>query len=344
MTDPNPTRIDALVARWRADSEIHPNVAAWRTLPAQAARFEPFPGDLHPALTESLRARGIGALYSHQATAWQETRAGKHIVVVTGTASGKTLCYNLPVLDRALRDPQARALYLFPTKALAQDQVANLKDEVGRMKAEEGSSSFIPHPSSFATYDGDTPTDKRAAIRANARIVVSNPDMLHTGVLPHHTLWAEFFRHLQFVVIDEMHAYRGVFGSHVANVLRRLKRVAAFYGASPQFILTSATIANPRELAENLIEESVALIDNDGAARGEKHFVIYNPPVVNRALGMRRSALIESVRLAQELLKQNIQTIVFARSRQSVEVMVRYLTPNSQPPSPSPYKLRRGRG
>ncbi|MDE3090749.1 MAG: DEAD/DEAH box helicase, partial [Chloroflexota bacterium] len=283
----------------------------------------------------TLRARGIPALYAHQATAWQQTRAGKHIVVVTGTASGKTLCYNLPVLDRLLRDQNARALYLFPTKALAQDQVASLKSQVASF-----TSPVTRHASlDIETYDGDTTATKRAAIRARAHIVVSNPDMLHTGILPHHTLWAEFFRHLQFVVIDEMHAYRGVFGSHVANVLRRLKRVAAFYGASPQFILTSATIANPRELAENLIEEPVALIDNDGAARGEKHFVIYNPPVVNRALGMRRSALLESVRLTQELLKHNIQTIVFARSRQSVEVMLRYLQPphlTPEPPSPLP--------
>jgi DEAD/DEAH box helicase domain-containing protein len=314
MIESHHADIDALAARWQSDDEIHPNITAWRTIPAHPAQFAPFPDDLHPALIDALRARGIAALYTHQASAWENVRAGKHIVVVTGTASGKTLCYNLPVLDRALRDPDARALYLFPTKALAQDQVANLKSFSG--------------DTTIAAYDGDTPAGKRAAIRTRARIVVSNPDMLHTGVLPHHTLWAEFFRNLQFVVIDEMHAYRGVFGSHVANVIRRLKRVAAFYGASPQFILTSATIANPRELAENLIEAPVALIDNDGAARGAKHFVIYNPPLVNRALGMRRSALLESVRLAQELLKQNIQTIVFARSRQSVEVILRYLSPS----------------
>ena len=254
--------------------------------------------------------RGIEALYAHQATAWEQARAGRHLVVVTGTASGKTLCYNLPVLDCLLRNPQSRALYLFPTKALAQDQVANLE-------------ALVDLP--IATYDGDTPGGARPAIRAKARIVVSNPDMLHTGILPHHTLWAEFLRHLQFVIIDEMHAYRGVFGSHVANVIRRLKRVARFYGASPQFILTSATIGNPVELAERLIEEPVALVDNDGAAKGAKHFMIYNPPVVNRALGLRRSALLESVRLTQELLQHNVQTIVFARARQTVEQILRYL-------------------
>ncbi|HEX7588898.1 MAG TPA: DEAD/DEAH box helicase [Anaerolineae bacterium] len=324
----NPTPIDGLVNQWHADAEIDPNVAAWKTLPARPAQLEAFPDDLHPLLVESLQMRGITALYSHQAQAWRLVHIPKHVVIVTGTASGKTLCYNLPVLDRILRNPPARALYLFPTKALAQDQVANLRKEPLQ-------------PSSFATYDGDTPASARPAIRTNARIVVSNPDMLHTGILPHHTLWAEFFRNLHFVVIDEMHAYRGVFGSHVANVLRRLKRVAAFYGAAPQFILTSATIANPRELAENLIEESVGLVDKDGAAKGERHFVIYNPPVVNRALGMRRSALLESVRLTQELLQHDIQTIVFARSRQSVEVLLRYLQPSHlTSPATSPLSHR----
>ncbi len=320
--------IDALLNAWHADARFGSNIAAQRTIPARAARTVAFPDDVHPALIEALRARGIAALYTHQATAWQHARAGEHIVVVTGTASGKTLCYNLPVLDRLLRDDQARALYLFPTKALAQDQVANLKDEGGRMKDEKESSSFILHPSSFATYDGDTPQSARANIRAHARVIVSNPDMAHAGILPHHTIWAEFFRHLQFIVIDEMHAYRGVFGSHVANVLRRLKRVAAFYGASPQFILTSATIANPTELAERLIEEPVALVDDDGAAKGEKHFVVYNPPVVDQKLGLRRSTILESVTLAQELLARDVQTIVFARARRTVELILRYLSPS----------------
>ncbi|MBI4786156.1 MAG: DEAD/DEAH box helicase [Chloroflexi bacterium] len=300
-----------LLAAWQADPAIRANIAAWRTLPARAAQRAPLPNDLHPALADWLRARGVSALFSHQATAWELARAGRHLVVVTGTASGKTLCYNLPVLDRLLRDPHARALYLFPTKALAQDQVSNLQSLTSNL--------------SVATYDGDTPQDARPAIRANARIVVSNPDMVHTGILPHHTLWAEFFRHLQFIVIDEMHAYRGLFGSHVANVLRRLKRVARFYGTAPRFILTSATIANPTELAERLIEEPVALVDNDGAAKGEKHFLVYNPPIVNHALGIRRSTLLESVRLAQGLLNYNVQTIVFAGARRTVEIILRYL-------------------
>ncbi|HEY6042657.1 MAG TPA: DEAD/DEAH box helicase, partial [Anaerolineae bacterium] len=307
-----------------------PNIAAWRTIPARAAQFAEFPRELHPALVVALRTQGITALYTHQASAFDHARKGEHVVIVTGTASGKTLGYNLPVLDRLLNDSTARALYLFPTKALAQDQVANLKSFRGAKDA-------LPLP--IATYDGDTPANDRPAIRKNARLVVSNPDMLHTGILPHHTLWADFFHNLQFVVIDEMHAYRGVFGSHVANVLRRLERIAKFYGAAPQYILTSATIANPVELAERLIEQHVTLVDNDGAAKGEKHFVIYNPPLVNRALGVRKSALLEAARLTEELLGVHVQTIVFARARRSVEVMLRYLTP-----TPAAGEQERGEG
>ncbi len=318
--------ITQLLSDWNIDTSIAPNIAARKTMPARTAQTVALPDDLHPALIDSLRARGIDSLYTHQATAWQHVRNGKHIVVVTGTASGKTLCYNLPVLDRLLRDDQARALYLFPTKALAQDQVANLTADGRRMT--ETSRASVFRPSTVAAYDGDTPQHLRANIRKSARIIVSNPDMAHTGILPHHTIWAEFFRNLQFIVIDEMHAYRGVFGSHVANVIRRLKRVAKFYGASPQFILTSATIANPPELAERLIEESVTLVDNDGAAKGAKHFIVYNPPVVDPKLGLRKSSMLESVRLAQALLQRNVQTIVFARARRTVEVMLRYLTPS----------------
>jgi DEAD/DEAH box helicase domain-containing protein len=325
--------LSTLLSAWRADPDIVSNIAAWRTFPACPARFVPFPDDLHPALAEALRARGIGAFYTHQATAWRHARAGQHSVIVTGTASGKTLCYNLPVLDRLLRDPQARALYLFPTKALAQDQKNALNQLINALENERvdqepavgGQLSAVP----IATYDGDTPTEARPAIRATARLVISNPDMLHTGILPHHTLWADFFQGLQFVVIDEMHAYRGVFGSHVANVLRRLKRIAHFYGASPQFILTSATIANPVELAERLIEEPVVLVDDDGAARGAKHFLVYNPPLVNRDLGLRRSVLLESVRLAEDLVGHDVQTIVFARARRTVELILRYLRAQS---------------
>jgi DEAD/DEAH box helicase domain-containing protein len=316
-----------LLSAWRNDPAIASNIVAWRTFPARSARFVPYPHDLHQALRSALQARGIHALYSHQALAWQHVQAGRHPIIVTSTASGKTLCYNLPVLDRLLRDPHARALYLFPTKALAQDQRSALDQLIADLNAhhEHQAAGQRPPAVRVATYDGDTPSHERSTIRKVARLVISNPDMLHAGVLPHHTLWAEFFRYLQFVVIDEVHAYRGVFGSHVANLLRRLKRIARFYGTSPQFVLTSATIANPVELAERLIEEPVTLVDEDGAGRGARHFLIYNPPVVNRDLGLRRSALLESVRLAEHLLQHQVQTIVFARTRQSVELILRYL-------------------
>ena len=259
-------------------------------------------------------------LYSHQYEAWSHIFAGKNIVLATGTASGKTLAYNLPIISSLLTNTDARALYLFPTKALAQDQLSGLH----RLQAS------IQNIRS-AIYDGDTPQSQRALIRKNARIILSNPDMLHTGILPHHTNWADFFRNLRFVVIDEMHTYRGVFGSHVANVIRRLERVAKFYGAVPQFILTSATIGNPKELAERLIELSIELIDNDGSSRGERHFLVYNPPIIDESLGLRKSSIMESVRLTQDLLANDVQSVVFARSRRSLEMMLSYLT---SPPSP----------
>jgi len=306
--------LSALLRAWRTDPSFRSSVAAWRTFPARPPQFAPFPDDLHPALAAALRSAGIDALYTHQATAWQRVQTGQNLVVVTSTASGKTLCYNLPVLDSLLRNPQARALYLFPTKALAQDQ----RDSLEKIRG-----SVDPKlPVHVATYDGDTPSAARPAIRKTAQLVISNPDMLHSGILPHHTLWAGFFQDLRFVIIDEMHSYRGVFGSHVANVLRRLKRVAHFYGASPQFILTSATIANPVELGRRLIEEDVSLVDDDGAARGERHFFIYNPPIVNRELGIRRSTLLESVRITEELLRHDVQTILFARARRTVELIL----------------------
>jgi DEAD/DEAH box helicase domain-containing protein len=326
-----------LLETWRDTPGIAGNIAAWRTFPDRSGRFAPFPVDLHPDLTAALQARGIEALYTHQAATWQYVRAGRHPVIVTGTASGKTLCYNLPILDLLLRDPDARALYLFPTKALAQDQAEALRQLVNEAKAKAEAKNFhsglwSPVSGLIATYDGDTPPAARPTIRQQARLIITNPDMLHAGILPHHTRWADFFRHLRLVVIDEMHVYRGVFGSHVANVLRRLKRVAQFYGAAPQFILTSATIANPAELAEQLIEESITLVDDDGAARGAKHFLIYNPPVVDHDLGLRRSAMQESVRLAQELLAQNVQTIIFGRARRTVEMILKYL--QTSPPAP----------
>ena len=266
------------------------------------------------ALRETLSQRGINSLYNHQRTAWNIIRAGGNVVLATGTASGKTLAYNLPVIASLLADTDARALYLFPTKALAQDQLSGLHQLQSSIKNLES-----------AIYDGDTPPSQRALIRRNAHIILSNPDMLHTGILPHHTNWSDFFQNLRFVVIDEMHTYRGVFGSHIANVIRRLKRVAGFYGAAPQFILTSATIGNPKELAERLIESPVELISHDASSRGERHFLLYNPPVIDESLGLRKSSMMESVRLTRDLLDNGIQSVVFARSRRSVEMILSYL-------------------
>ncbi len=314
----------SLLSRWRSNPDFANNITAWEVIPAAAAQSAPLPHDLHPILTQALASQGISSLYSHQVAALQAAWAGHHVTMVTSTASGKTLGYNLPVLDALLRDQQARALYLYPTKALAQDQLSALQTFI------KGDASTTQQPISPAIYDGDTPTSNRPVIREKARLVLSNPDMLHTGILPHHTAWAEFFRNLRFVVIDEMHIYRGVFGSHVANVIRRLKRIARFYGAFPQFILTSATIANPLELAGRLIEPEInageiVLVDRDGAAHGQKHFLIYNPPVIDPTLGLRKGSLQESVLLATELLSQNIQTILFARSRRAVELLLTYL-------------------
>jgi len=304
-----------LLQRWRSDPQTAENIAAWRVTPAHAADLHPLPADLPAALADSLRAQGIDHLYSHQAEAWNAARHGANLILATGTASGKTLAYNLPVLATLLEKPSARALYLFPTKALAQDQLATINEQ---FSTESGQlDSLRP-----CIYDGDTPQSQRKVIRQKARMLFSNPDMLHTGILPHHTTWAEFFSGLKFVILDETHTYRGVFGSHVANVLRRLKRVAAFYGATPQFLLASATIGNPRELAENLIEAPVTLVDGDGSACGERHFLLYNPPVVDETLGLRKGILSEAARLARDLYAAEVQTVVFARSRRSVEMLL----------------------
>jgi len=319
--------IASLLDFWKRDADTVPNLVAWKTFPSRPAQTHPFPADLPDTVKQTLIAGGIHSLYSHQLEAWTHSRNHENIILSTGTASGKTLAYNLPVISGLVTNPNARALYLFPTKALTQDQLSSL----GNLKLETRNLSA-------AIYDGDTPQKDRSAIRMNARIVLSNPDMLHTGILPHHTNWLEFFSNLKFVVIDETHTYRGVFGSHVANVIRRLKRVVSFYGATPQFILASATIGNPKELGEKLIEEPVRLIDNDGSARGPRHFIIYNPPLTDKALGLRKSSLLESVRLARDLLTSNVQTVVFARSRRSVEIILSYLqgdiTPDSSIESP----------
>ncbi|HZG88503.1 DEAD/DEAH box helicase [Paenibacillus sp.] len=307
--------MEELLELIKSTPEIMKNVTEWRTLPPRPAKYAEFPEGLRPELRAALEEKGITKLYTHQASAFRAIRKGRHIVTVTPTASGKTLTYNLPVIQQLLEDDSSRALYLFPTKALAQDQVAELQETVDRMGVD-----LKTH-----TYDGDTPPTVRAAIRNAGHIVVTNPDMLHSAILPHHTKWVKLFENLKFIVIDEVHSYRGVFGSHVANVIRRLKRICAFYGSKPQFICASATIANPKEHAEKLIGEPMELIDDNGAPSGEKHFVFYNPPVVNQQLGIRKSSVLETQRLAALLLKQGIQTIVFARSRVRVEILLTYL-------------------
>ena len=292
-----------------------PVLTALRHFPAQPAKVVPFPDDLHPRLREGLADRGLEGLYTHQREAYDLVQSGKDLVVVTPTASGKTLCYNLPVIDRVLKDPDARALYLFPTKALAQDQLAELHGTIEVLGADIGT----------FTYDGDTPQDARKSIRARAHVVVTNPDMLHKGILPHHTKWVKLLENLRYVVVDELHSLRGIYGSHVANIFRRLRRLCRFYGSDPQFICTSATIGNPRELAEALTERQMELVDRNGAPRGEKYFAIYNPPVVNRQLGIRKSALNSARDVSLSFLSKGLQTISFAPSRLATEVLVTYL-------------------
>jgi len=291
------------------------SIKAIKHIPAQEGQYEDYPEEIHAALAGALKQKGFTRLYSHQYRSWTLLSKDKNIVVVTPTASGKTLCYNLPVLDKILKNHSARAVYLFPTKALAQDQRAELDETIKR----------LPEEIRIFTYDGDTPQDARKAIRARGHIILTNPDMLHTGILPHHTKWIKLFENLEYIVIDELHNYRGIFGSHLANILRRLKRIASFYGSSPRFILCTATIANPVEMAERMIEESVSLVDNNGAPHGEKYFIFFNPPVVNEFLGIRHSYVNESRRVARLFLKNNLQTIVFAGSRLITEVLVTYL-------------------
>jgi DEAD/DEAH box helicase domain-containing protein len=299
------------------DPQLARRITRWQHLPARRARYAGYPAGIDPHLVEALRQRGIERLYAHQAMAVSAALRGENVVVVTPTASGKTLCYNLPVLNAMLADPSARALYLFPTKALAQDQLA----ELAALQTALGG-KLHAH-----TYDGDTPQSARAQIRRSARIVISNPDMLHTGILPHHTRWIRFFRGLRYVVLDEIHTYRGVFGSHVANVLRRLKRICAFHGVEPRFVCASATIANPQELAQRLVEEPFTLVgaEEDGSPQGGKHFLFYNPPIVDRELGIRRSAVSDARLLAERFLGAGVQTIVFARARLTTEVLLTYL-------------------
>src|SRR3954447_1156218 len=298
-----------------AHREPDSSVRAIHHQPASEGVFAEIPAAVDPRLRTALDKRGIQRLYCHQADAFDQIQAGKHVVIVTPTASGKTLCYNLPVLNLLMNDPGARAMYLFPTKALAEDQL----HEFNRAVDEMGSDIRA------FTYDGDTPGDARRAIRSRANVVLTNPDMLHSGILPHHTKWARYFENLRYIVIDELHYYRGVYGSHLANLLRRLQRICDFYNAKPQFICCSATIANPRELAEALTEAPFELIERNGAPRGEKFFIFYNPPVVNRQLGIRRSYIAETRRMALKFIEAGLQTLVFANNRLATEVLITYL-------------------
>ena len=307
--------LDSALAELRSDRSFMRNVAHWEVVPARAGDMGPFPAELDDGLRGVLRARGIERLYGHQADAYRHVRSGDNVVLVTPTASGKTLAYNLPILSHFLRDALATALYLFPTKALSQDQQAELDGVV------QGGGLPVP----AFTYDGDTPASVRGRVREQGRIVITNPDMLHTGVLPHHTKWGHFFGGLRFVVIDELHIYRGVFGSHLANVVRRLKRIAAFYGARPRFICCSATIGNPLELARRIIEEDAVLIDRNGAPAGERHFLLYNPPLLDAEQGIRRSVVNEAHEIATRLLRRRVKTIVFARSRMRTELISSYI-------------------
>lgn len=326
--------VDQLAERLRMDNVFMQNVVRWEVMPARPAAYAPFPEELDARLHTLLEKRGIHQLYTHQAHAVREVMAGRDIVVVTPTASGKTMCYNLPVLNAILRNPDARALYLFPTKALSADQVSELYELI----------ELAGLDIKTYTYDGDTPAAARKAVRQAGHIVVTNPDMLHSGILPHHTTWVKLFENLRYIVIDEIHTYRGVFGSNLANVLRRLMRLCEFYGSHPQFILCSATIANPRELAETLIGRPVTMVDDNGAPQGARHFVFYNPPMVNRQLGIRKGVIPETRAISGMLLKCGIQTITFARSRLTVEVLTKYLKDLVRDPLGNAGRVRGYRG
>src|SRR6201996_3384307 len=282
--------------------------------PDLSAQPVPLPADLDPNLVERLRLAGIEALYSHQLRAW-ETAPRSDLIVTSGTASGKSLAFNLPVLDGIARQNKRRALYLYPTKALAQDQARKL-------------AQLRPPGLREAIYDGDTPREERPTIRRKSNLILTNPDMLHVGVLPNHRQWGDFFTNLEWVVVDEAHTYRGVFGSHVANVLRRLRRVARLYGSDPRFLLASATIANPEELAERLVGSAFEVIDDDGAPRAGRDVAMWNPPLIDVKSGTRRSALAEAADLLAELVTHGVRTICFLKSRRGIELIQRFAREN----------------
>lgn len=319
---------------FKSDRSIRENITHWEVIPAREGIYAEFPEYIDDRLTRVLGQRGVRKLYSHQRAAVDSIHEGKDTVIVTPTASGKTLCYNLPVLDAIMKNPSCRALYLFPTKALSQDQLAELMELVNKLDVDIKT----------YTFDGDTPQTARRLIRSAGHVVVTNPDMLHAGILPHHTKWIKLFENLQYVVIDEIHHYRGIFGSHLANVIRRLRRICEFYGSNPLFICSSATIANPDELAERIVGRKVSLINENGAPSGEKHFIIYNPPVINRQLGIRKSSLNESLMLAERFISHRIQTIIFAQYRLQVEILLSYLREKFKEPFGKNIKVSGYRG
>jgi DEAD/DEAH box helicase domain-containing protein len=313
-----PSGIDATLGRWLRSQDVGPCLAADRTLASARGQAAALPAGIHPALRAALAARGIAELYAHQALAFELAAAGRNLVVATPTASGKSLCFHLPVLHALANDREARALYLYPTKALARDQESALAELIGASGL--GIAKVV--------YDGDTPGDARRAARDLGAIVMTNPDMLNSGILPHHPQWVRLFQGLKFVVLDELHTYRGVFGSHMAHVLARLVRVAHFHGSRPTFLCATATIGNPREHAARLLgvaPADIELIDQSGAPRGGRRVLVFNPPVVNSELGIRASYLKSAVRLASDLIEHGVPTIVFGPSRNSVELMLKYL-------------------
>jgi len=313
--------LERLIKSWKSSEDFASNVVVWQKFPERLGDYVDLPDEMPEPLQSTLRDLGIHSLYTHQAEAVFHASSGENLVITTGTASGKSLCYQIPVLEALCRDPQARALFIFPTKALTHDQQESMQGLLQVLGKHQ------PDLSNLVTsgYDGDTPTAQRQLIRSQTRILMTNPDMLHTAILPHHTLWADFISHLRFVILDEIHVYRGVFGSHIANLMRRLRRVAKFYNAWPQHILTSATISNAQEHASRFIEGPVSLISQDASPHGEQNILLYNPPLVDTDLGIRRGALAEGLQLAEQLLEDNIQSIIFARSRRSVELMLRQL-------------------
>lgn len=309
--------VNQTIQALRHNKSFMSQVKAWERFQATPAQTVPFTAVIPQPLQTALQSRGISSLYTHQQNALEALQEGQNLVIATRTASGKSLCYTIPVMTRLLQQPLSRSLYLFPTKSLAQDQLAETRAII-----QAGGLPIMAH-----TYDGDTPQSQRRSVRQAPGIIISNPDMVHAGILPTHPRWRDLFAHLDFIILDEIHTYRGVFGSHVGNVLRRLRRICHFYGSDPQFICCSATIANPKEHAERLIERPFTLIDEsqNGAPKGKKDFILYNPPIIDEQLGLRGSVVLAARDAAITFLRQAIQTVIFARARQTVELLLAYL-------------------